>query len=194
MLKKVLSLGLITASMLFAHPHYQTDGGIGVQLELVNPEAPFPTDLGFGAGFTGMICIELGHAGELRYMPNIDIWWGQDHWGDPYYDHYWHKTIEVGLNIGDLRYYFPTHSVVEPFVGLGPMVSLLYQEEWHTYYSNGYWIEDIYYHDWEHSMGFNMMGGIDFLLNNSVSLGLLAKGKFGDWDEFKVIVEFLFYL
>jgi hypothetical protein len=202
MFSKIALICLAVVTLLFAHSGGNVGyahGGIGFQFDLVVPDDHGPVDLGLGGGFMGIVAFSLGRAGELHYTPNVDAWFGGDHFDHDhsiYQEHYDYTAGEIGINFADLRYYFPVPIGVKPFVGLGPMMALEYQKQEHHYWmgpaSTGYWVEDENYHDWDPNVGFNLFGGIDFKPSDDFAIGFIAKGKLGDWDVFKMIVELQF--
>jgi hypothetical protein len=97
------------------------------------------------------------------------------------------------MNFFDVRYYFPVPATVKPFVGLGPSVVLQY---WHREWDNYAYPPYEYYEesDWEPEAGFNLFTGVDFEVSRDLRLYVEARGKFGQWDAFKLLGGLTFAL
>lgn len=150
--------------------------GLGPQIGLVILDDPEPVDVGFDIGGHADIAFGLGPGGELHYYPSLEVWMGgEDHGSLEYF------ALEICLNFFDVRYYFPVPVSIKPFVGLGPMVAIDYWDVDHV--TRGDYDDD----DWDADAGFNIFSGVDFDVSPSMDLYLEMRGKFGDWDLFKLM-------
>jgi hypothetical protein len=162
----------------------------GFDVSIVMPSNEYMTTIGAG----GVLDYgwSLGTAGAIHFHPNIELWFAN---GDYYYPgnrfYYYHSSdFETAINF-EGRYYFPLPSTtpVKPYVGLGPAIIFSYFH--HDNYAYPY---DYYPYHSGVSMGFNLMGGIDFKLGRSMAF-VEMKGKVGSYvDVFKLTFGMMFPL
>ena len=159
--------------------------GIGGQLGFVVPDHNYyyrysvgNVGVGMHIAAQGKIGFSLQKYGTAYYYPSAGVWFGADHRNG--YDY---SIVEVQLNIFDIAYGFPLRIAAKPYVGMGPAV-LIDTEHWHSLN----WSD----HDTWGNPGFNIFAGCDFDVNPTLRPFVEVRGKFGDWDVFKLIAGFAF--
>lgn len=170
------------------------NAGLGFQIGLVVvdndrhywPYDGYNDDINFGLniGGHGTVNFNIGPIGVLQYRPNLDVWFGFENDGS--IDH---SIVEIALNFFDSRYYPPIPETisVRPFVGFGPAIIIdIYHAEW---YEGQNRVDDT---DTDADRCFNVYCGADFRISSSTLFFLETRGKFGDWDVFKLMCGFSF--
>lgn len=140
-------------------------------------------DFGINFGGHGHINFSIGPFGEIQYRPSLDVWIGWENDGSVD-----HSITEIALNFFDTRYYFPIpqHIAVRPFAGLGPTILIdIYHEERPNQSDRT---------DTDGDAGFNIYCGADFRISSNTVFFLETRGKFGDWDVFKLMCGFSFVI
>lgn len=157
--------------------------GMGGQLGLVIPDdTRGGSDVGFGFGAHGDVAFRLGRAGHLHYFPSITGWFGAEDAG--FYDF---TEGEVLMNLFDIKYSFPVPVPIHPFVGLGgPVIDIQLVDR-----DPDFDFDEDYP---EVDLGFNMFAGVDFVLSSSTIVFLEMRGKFADWDFFRMAAGMTFGL
>lgn len=160
--------------------------GIGGQIGLVIPDNHHhydhvfeieynDVDIGFHMAMHGKIGFDLSRYGMVYYYPSAGVWFGCDHSGNQDF-----SVGEIMLNIFDLAYGFPVPLVVKPYVGLGPTILIDVEHVEPDPLGE----EDS---DTDADVGFNLFAGCDFEASSSLRPFVEIRGKFGDWDTFKLV-------
>lgn len=148
--------------------------GMGGQLGMVIPDdTPGDIDVGFAFGAHGDVAFRMGQAGHLHYYPSLTGWFGGEDVGGIDY-----TGGEVLMNFFDVKYSFPIPAPIHPFVGLGGPVIDIQLLDTDPDFNDSYPEVD---------MGFNLFAGVDFLLSSSTILFVEMRGKYADWDLFRMV-------
>jgi hypothetical protein len=135
------------------------------------------------AGWGGLVDLgfDLGKAGKLHIVPNMDFWISSYQYDLLFdYDDYDRTTFEMGIN-GDVRYYFPLPDrlLVQPYVGNG--IAVVINHNRHDYdFDNR---ND--YEDTDVEPAFNIFGGIDIKFSRDIIGFTEMRAKFGAIDVYK---------
>lgn len=164
---------------------------IGPEVGLVICGDTDPVDAAFDAGVVVHVKMDLGRYGAIHYRPGAGVWFG-GHTDDTrvsinnvwYVYEYSYFALETRLDIADFSYYFPIPQefIVRPFAGLGPMLAI----DYYSYEADDPrdWIDDSW-DDTDVHVGFNIMAGADFRINQRVSAFVEMRARPAHWDAFK---------